>query len=164
MNDLPKRKPNRLKNYDYSQNGLYFITICIQDKKHILSKIIVGDGSPVPQLTVYGQVVKKYIERLPEKFSGVRAEKYVIMPNHIHILVEIYNAPFGTGDPSPTIGSVIGWFKYQTTKQINSLRNTPGECVWQRSFHDHIIRNLQDYEEIWQYIDENPLKWELDCF
>lgn len=162
--DLPKRKPNRLSGYDYSQNGGYFITVCIHSRKKILSKINVGDGFPVPHLTVYGKIVERYIMQISEKFPEIKAEKYVVMPNHIHILLEINNEPFGTGNPSPTVGKAIGWLKYQTTKQINLMKNTQGERVWQRSYYDHIIRNVQDYEEIWQYIDENPLKWKLDCF
>lgn len=162
--ELPKRKPNRLKGYDYSQNGGYFITVCVQDKKRILSRIIVGEGSPLPHLTVYGQITDKYVRLINKKYPAIQIVKYVIMPNHIHILAEIYNGPFGTGDPSPTIDKAIAWLKYQTTKEINLLRKTPGDRVWQRSFHDHIIRGRQDYEEIWQYIDENPLRWELDCF
>ena len=108
------RKQNRLKNYDYSQNGGYFITVCTHEKKHILAVI--------------------------------------------------YNEPYGTGNPSPAISSAIAWFKYQTTKEINLLRKSPGARVWQRSFHDHIVRGQQDYEEIWQYIDENPLRWDSDCY
>ena len=124
----------------------------------------VGEGSPLPHLTVYGQIVEKYIGMINEQFPEIQVEKYVIMPNHIHILAVIYGEPLGTGNPSPTINKVIGWLKYQTTKQINLMRNSPGEKVWQRSFHDHIIRGQQDYDEIWQYIDENPLRWEYDCF
>lgn len=161
---LPSRKPNRLKGFDYSENGVYFITICVQNKEHILSKITVGEGSPLPKLTAYGQIADKYIRQINERYPTVLVEKYVVMPNHIHILAEIYNEPFGTGDPSPTINSVIAWMKYQTAKQINKVRKTPGVRVWQRSFYDHIVRGQQDYDEIWKYIDENPLRWESDCF
>ncbi|MGN0542256.1 MAG: transposase [Acutalibacteraceae bacterium] len=160
----PNRKPNRLKGYDYSENGVYFITICVQNKEHILSKIVVGEGSPLPKLTAYGQIVDKNIRQINERYPTVFVEKYVVMPNHIHLLAEIYGEPFGTGDPSPTINSVIAWMKYQTAKQINAMRKTPGVRVWQRSFYDHIVRGQQDYDEIWQYIDENPIRWSKDCF
>lgn len=161
--DLPKRKPTRLKNYDYSQNGGYFITVCIRNKRRILSRIV-GEGSPLPKLTAYGQIVDKYIKMIDSRYPEITVEKYVIMPNHIHILAQIYKEPFGTGDPSPTMDAAIAWMKYQTTKEINLMRNSPGDKIWQRSFHDHIIRGTQDYEEIWQYIDENPLRWKTDCF
>ena len=73
----------------------------------------------------------------------------------IHILLRID----GTGNPSPTMGNVVGWYKYQVTKQVNLLRNMPGEKLFQRSYYDHVIRNQQDYDEIWQYIENNPRKW-----
>ncbi len=163
--ELPKRKQNRLKNYDYSQNGGYFITVCTHEKKHILAEVTrVGEGSPLLQLTDYGKIADKYIRMITSKYPVINIENFVVMPNHIHILAVIYNEPYGTGNPSPTISSAIAWFKYQTTKEINLLRKSPGARVWQRSFHDHIVRGQQDYEEIWQYIDENPLRWDSDCY
>ncbi|MBE5813444.1 MAG: transposase [Clostridiales bacterium] len=162
--ELTKRKPNRLKKYDYSKNGGYFITICTKDRKQILSKItkdknydIVGDGFAVPQLTKYGIIVDKYINLINTKYPMIKVDKYVIMPNHIHLLLIIESD--GTANPSPTIGSIIGWFKYSITKYIDESTN-----IFQRSFHDHIIRNKNDYLKIWEYIDNNPLKWELDCY
>lgn len=159
--NLPERKPNRLKEYDYSSNGAYFVTICTQDRKELLSRIV-GDGLSVPQLTQEGQIVNRYIDEISARYVGVRVDKYVIMPNHIHLLISIQNQN-GTDDPSPTIGTIIGWFKYNVTKEINGCRNCIDK-IFQRSFHDHIIRNEQDYKEIWEYIDMNPLKWEEDCF
>lgn len=147
---FPKRKRNRLIGFDYGQNGGYFITLCVQDKKHILSSINVGEGFPLPQLTVYGEITDKYIRQINEKYPAIQIDKYVVMPNHIHILLSVDKGSFGTGDPSPTVEKVMGWFKYQTTKEINLLRETPGVKVWQRSFHDHIIRGQQDYEEIYR--------------
>lgn len=79
------------------------------------------------------------------------------MPDHIHFLISIEND--GTGNPSPTTDTVIAWFKYQTTKEINLRRNTAGKKFWQRSFYDHVVRNKQDFEEIWYYIETNPHRW-----
>ena len=146
------RKYNRLENYDYSQNGAYFITVCTQDRKPILSAII-GDGEPVPKLI--GRIAEEYIRRISEKYPGVTVNRYVIMPDHIHILL-CFDGP---EDPSHMVGSVVGWYKYQVTKQANLLRNTPGEKLFQRSYYDHVIRNQRDYDEIWQYIENNPRKW-----
>ena len=84
--DLPKRKSTRLKEYNYSLNGYYFITICTKDRKNILSKIIVGEGSPLPKLTLKGEIVQKYILSIPRKYPNVNFDKYVIMPNHIDYL------------------------------------------------------------------------------
>lgn len=146
------RKLNRLEYYDYSQNGAYFVTICTQDRKPVLGTIV-GDGFPVPNQI--GEIAEEYIRRISEKYSEVTVDRYVIMPDHIHILLRID----GTGNPSPTMGNVVGWYKYQVTKQVNLLRNMPGEKLFQRSYYDHVIRNQQDYDEIWQYIENKPRKW-----
>lgn len=164
--ERPTRKPNRLFGYDYSTEGTYFITICTQDRECLLSQIInvnndVGDGFPVPQLTDAGIIADKYIKSINNKFPDVNVENYVIMPNHIHIILYLTN---GTGNPSPTIGNVVGWFKYITTKEINNIRNLPSAKFFQRSFHDHIIRNEKEFQMIYKYIDENPINWENDCF
>ena len=160
--NLPKRKPTRLKKFDYSSEGYYFVTICTQNRKNILSDIIVGEGFPLPQLTTKGKIAEKYIIDVNKKYSCIKIEKYVIMPNHIHLILSIEND--GRGNPSPTISNVIGWLKYNITKQINKTHNKVGENIFQRSFHDHVIRDEDDYLKIWNYIDTNPQKWEDDCF
>ena len=157
--DLPKRKPTRLKNYDYSQNGYYFITICSQNKAKIFGNIV-GEGSPLPKLSFCGKIVENAILSVNEKYPFVYPEKYVIMPNHIHIIFSVSND--GRGNPSPTLANIVGWLKYKTTKQINSITGNIGNKIFQRSFHDHIIRGERDFLEIWNYIDENPQKWEDD--
>ena len=169
MNDLPKRKSGRLKDYDYSRNGAYFITICVQDRLNILSRIE-GDeiSGPDLQLSQFGQIVEKWMKYIPVKYPCVVVDKYVVMPNHIHIILiidnDIEDVSSGTGNPSPTVGQIIGWFKYAVTKQINQMQNQAGERLFQRSYYDHIIRNESGYQEIWQYIDGNPAKWKQDRF
>ena len=154
--ELKQRKQNRIPDYDYSQNGAYFITICTKDRQQILSKIV-GDGFPVPTPT--GQIAEEYLHKIPVKYPFVSVDRYVIMPDHIHILLRIDTAQDGTGTPSPTLGNMIGWYKYQVTKEVNSRTNTTGQKLFQRSYYDHVIRNQQDYDEIWQYIENNPRKW-----
>ena len=151
--EFSQRKPNRLTEYDYSQNGAYFVTICTQDRKKVLSDIV-GDGSPVPKPT--GKIAEEYIRQIPSKYATVSVDQYVIMPDHIHMLLRIDK---GTGNPSPTLGNVIGWYKYQVTKRVNTHLNNSGEKLFQRSYYDHVIRNQQDYDEIWEYIENNPRKW-----
>ena len=148
--ELPSRKPNRLKCFDYSTNGAYFVTICAKNHKCILSDIVGDDAHIVPQmkLTNYGAVVEKYIKTIP----GI--EKYVIMPNHIHMIITINGTMWAS---SPTVSSLIKSFKILVTKEI-------GKAIFQRSFYDHIIRNESDYNEVWQYIDRNPQKWKEDKF
>ena len=154
--------------FDYSKKGAYFITICTQHRRHILSTIVVGEGAPLPRFAVarlsrFGEIAKYWIEGIPEKYPAVSVDRYVIMPNHIHLLLEIHNND-GRGDPSPTIDGVVGWFKYQVTRDINLARSAENERVFQRSFYDHVIRNREDYEEIVRYIHENPMRWEFDRF
>ena len=165
-NKLPERKRTRMKYFDYSRNGAYFITICTQDRKKILAdNMLVGDGVldiPKMRLTEYGKIVEKNI-KLIEKAKGVYVDKYVVMPNHIHLIIAIRNDVVENGmsrTPSPTnaiIPHVISTFKRFCNKEI-------GKKIFQRSFHDHIIRNSDDYDKISRYIYENPLIWEKDCF
>ena len=160
--ELPKRKPTRLQNFDYNSEGAYFITICTEKRKNILSTIsTVGEGSPLPQLSLHGKIVDKWIQDIPNKYQEVSVDCYVIMPNHIHLLLSL-SKDDGRGNPSPTVDTIVGWFKYHATKEINIQRKTMGERFFQRSFYDHIVRNLEDYREICKYIYENPIRWQFD--
>ncbi len=158
---LPKRKDPRLKGFDYSKTGAYFLTICTQNRKNILSTIAVGEGSPLPKLSPYGEIVDGWIQKISEKYPEASVDCYVIMPNHIHILLSIVKVD-GRRDPSPTANAVVGWLKYQATKEINKLRGSAGDKIFQRSFFDHIVRNRDDYHEICKYIYENPMRWYYD--
>ncbi len=159
--NLPKRKPTRLKDYDYSSEGAYFITICTKDKQKMLCDIV-GDGAhdvPKINLSPMGGIVEKYIlstNKIPE----LTVDKYVIMPNHIHLILLLQNQNGTSKAPSPTnniISRSISTFKRFVNKDI-------GHNIFQRSFHDHIIRDQNDYLKIWNYIDTNPQKWADDCF
>lgn len=163
MNNLKQRKPNRLKGYDYSQNGAYFITICTQGRQEILGQIV-GDGVldiPQMQLTAYGETANKHILAIAATYKNIAIDNYVIMPNHIHFILMVIHAKDGmSGTPSPTnalVPSVVSTFKRFTHKDC-------GYPVFQRSYHDHIIRNEKEYLKIWQYIDTNPSTWLNDCF
>ena len=154
--DLPKRKPTRLRGYDYSTKGAYFVTICTHNRKYILSDIV-GEGLctlPKNILTPIGKEIEKSIQYIDENYEGVAIDKYVIMPNHIHLIVILDNSG---GCGNPPLQNIIGHLKSFTSKKF-------GDILWQRSFHDHIIRDEKDYKKIWEYIDTNPLRWELDCF
>ena len=184
---IPKRKSIRLKDYDYSQNGAYFITICTSNRKPLLSKIVGGGFHAAPQaeLSPIGLEIERAIEYINLHHENALIEKYVIMPNHIHMIVllncEMYsgghtprahggNPPLlnseisSGGHGNPPLHAVIGQLKSYTTKQFNIICNTRYQMLWQRSYHDHIIRDEQDYQQIWRYIDENPLKWQQDCY
>ncbi|MBE7019670.1 MAG: hypothetical protein E7413_07335 [Ruminococcaceae bacterium] len=157
-NDFPKRKPNRLREYDYSTPGAYFITICVKGRKQLLGKIVGDDAHIVPKnyLSNYGLICDKYINSINVKYENVTVDKYVIMPNHIHLIIFL-NGTMWASSPTLSIESIIRSFKTMVTKQI-------GSSIWQRSYHDHIIRDENDYQKIWEYIDNNVTQWEMDCF
>ena len=161
--ELPKRKPTRLKGYDYSQSGAYFVTICTYKKQCTLGAIIVGQGlAPAEiKLSPCGKIAEEQLSELNNRYLTVKIEKYVIMPNHIHMIIRLDNA--AGASPRPTISDVICAFKSMTTRLCNQFCDHEHQ-LFQSSFHDHIIRAEEDYLKIWQYIDTNPLKWELDCF
>lgn len=157
--NLPKRKPTRLKEYDYSTPGAYFITICVKDRKELLSQITVGDDAlivPKNHLSQYGLICDKYIENINIKYENVTVDKYIIMPNHIHLIICL-NGTMKASSPTKSIENIVRSFKTLVTKEI-------GISIWQRSYHDHIVRGEADYKKIWEYIDTNVSKWEEDCF
>ncbi len=149
MSDLLRRKTNRLKEYDYSAEGAYFITICTKDRRCILSSIVGDDAHIVP--TSYGTIAEKYIRSVP----GI--DQYVIMPNHIHMVIRIENGPMWASSPTRSVSQLVRSFKTLVTKEI-------GFSAFQRSFYDHIIRDEADYLKIWNYIQTNPAKWAEDRF
>jgi len=154
---LPNRKPTRLKNYDYSSSGYYFVTICTHNKQNILCDIV-GEGLcalPSIKLSAIGQTVDESINFINDKYENICVDKYVIMPNHLHLIIAIKSG--GHGDPPLQLYDLIGNLKSFTTHKY-------GHILWQRSFHDHIIRGEKDYLKIWNYIDVNPQKWRDDCF
>ena len=159
--ELPIRKPTRLKNYDYNSDGAYFITICTHNKQKILCDVVGGGAIDAPKcvLTKTGEIVEKYILST-NKIPDITVDKYVIMPNHIHLLLLVESTGGTSRAPSPTnniISHSISTLKRFVNKDI-------GQNIFQRSFHDHIIRGEADYFKIWNYIDTNPEKWKEDCF
>lgn len=151
-----QRKINRLQAYDYNTSGAYFVTICTQDRKKILSNIVGDDAHIVPK--PYGCIAEKYIRNVPE------IEKYVIMPDHIHMIIRLGNGSMWASTPTMEqvdyhnrpqhnrISSIVRSIKVLVTKEI-------GVSIFQRSYYDHVIRNQRDFDEIWEYIEHNPVKW-----
>ena len=154
---MEKRKVIRLKDYDYSSNGIYFVTICTVGRKSVLSEIVVGEGfHPLPQikLTAIGEELNNTIKYVNDNYENVLIEKYVIMPNHLHMMISLGIENTG-GHGNPPLQNIVGQIKSFTTRIY-------GEKLWQRSFYDHIVRNEKEYLEIWDYIDTNPSKWADD--
>lgn len=162
-NEFPKRKPNRLPDFDYSTNGAYFITVCVENRENLLSRVVGGDALDAPQchLTTIGEIVRKSI-LWGNGHGAVTVDKFVIMPNHIHLILMVDR--FATNGPprasAPTHAAIPQFIS--TWKRLCS--KALGRNIFQRSYHDHIIRGETDYLKIWQYIDTNPAKWQEDCF
>lgn len=161
--ELPKRKPNRLPTYNYSTPGAYFITICVEGKKCILGRVVGGGAldAPVVRLTEAGQIVQRHIES-GNQIPGVTVDKFIVMPNHIHMIILINKTDSCKPSlaPSPTNTAIP---HFVSTLKRFSHRDI-GEKIFQRSYHDHVIRGEQDYQKIWKYIDTNPARWKQDCF
>lgn len=153
---LPIRKKNRLSAFDYASAGAYFVTICVADRHHILWA---NPDTPVAsiediQLNHIGIIVQRGIEHINKSYSHIHVEKYCIMPDHIHLLLLFLPGEDGRQIAAPTLSGVVGQLKRWVSMQL-------GFSIWQKSFHDRIIRNDAGFYEVWQYIDENPLKMQL---
>ena len=163
--ELIERKTIRLKGYDYSSPGIYFITVCVKDRKELLSKIV-GTGLPdgpitndTNILTSYGKIAENHIINMSNYYEHISVDKYVIMPNHIHFLLRVNerkNGPSGTPVPTNSeISKFVGTFKRFCNKEY-------GYNIWQNRSFDHVVRNEDDYRNIWQYIDTNVIRWQYD--
>ena len=170
--ELPVRKPLRLRNFDYDSRGAYFITFCTHNKEKTLSRVTVGaiHESPANELTERGRMVERIIEQLPSRL-GVKVDSYVIMPNHVHLLLSIgldeqgraiHESPLREENCRSAISKAIGYIKMNASKHIRAAFGD--KDIWQRGFHDHVIRNQKDYDMIAEYIQENPLRWQNDRF
>ena len=159
--ELNSRKQLRLKNYDYRATGSYFITICTEQKRCVLSQIVQMDqlSRAHVQLTELGYIVQAVLADLEGRYN-VSVDSYVIMPNHVHFIL-IQNQQLS----SKTVGQIVGALKSLVTKRWRDRCNACGiemGKLWQRNYYEHIIRNDEDYREKAKYIDENPDKWCLD--
>ena len=171
--DLPQRKQIRLPDYDYSAPGAYFVTACTHEKRCILSTITVGDGVldvPCVRLSPYGKIVEETLREIVNTYSWLSLDRYVIMPNHIHLLLRIGdNGPSGT--PATTRDTDIGPSvpaNAALPRLISTLKRfTNKKCgtkLWQRSYHEHVIRGEADYRQILDYIAANPARWAEDRY
>ena len=144
---FPKRKSPRILGYDYATPNYYFITICTHEKNCIF-----WSGG---KLNTFGQIAFDAAMQISAHFPGNRVDSFVVMPNHIHMILVV--EPGGT---DATV--VIGQYKSQVSKEIHKI--DPKRKIWQTSFHDHGIRNYRQYQHIREYIDTNPMRWKEDCF
>ncbi|MGR3310202.1 MAG: transposase [Candidatus Brocadiales bacterium] len=161
------RKSIRLKEYDYSQPGAYFVTICTQDRKCLFGNIV-NDKTVLSQM---GKIASEFWNNLHEYYGNIALDQFIVMPNHVHGIIMINDNTVGAIHELPLqrnerrrmlIPKVIGFFKMNTAKQINIIRNTSGIQVWQRNYYEHIIRNEDKLNRIRKYIINNPLQWQFD--
>ena len=169
--DKHRRRSIRLKGYDYSQAGAYFVTICDWQRECLFGDIVDGEV----RLNEYGRIVEKEWSRTSTIRPNIEIDIFVVMPNHFHGILVIN----GVGDscrgvlqyaptertfrsPSQTVGAIIRGFKSTLAKKINQIRDTPGHPVWQRNYYEHVIPNEEDLNRIRQYVTENPMKWSED--
>ncbi len=176
-----KYKPNihhcqsiRLRGYDYSQPGGYFITICTQHRECNLGELINGEI----QFTVQGMIASVFWLEISHHFPNVKLDKFILMPNHIHGIIfitdknigEINNKGEKGGETPPlrkgktSLGQIVAYYKYRTTKIINQIDETPGQRIWQRNFYDRIIRTEKALHIMRQYIANNPQRWNKDLY
>lgn len=148
--ELPRRKANRLLRYDYKNPGCYFVTICTMEKRKMFwESEQLMDGRPV--LSEAGAIAENCIREIPQHYPRIRVEQYNVMPNHVHIILRIEE-----GNTVP-LSKIVGQMKQAVSHAL-------GHGIWQKSYHDHVIRCEKDYMKIWNYVAYNHLKWKEDCF
>lgn len=160
---FPNRKPQRLPGYNYAENAIYFLTICTHQKADLFGKVL-NTGVVLSDL---GQIARNDLVLIPKHFDGVQIDKYIIMPNHIHLVLVLDRYHVTDTDkersrPFPTVSTIIGLFKSGVSNKIHHKQ--PGLIVWQKSFYDRIIRNESEYYQVLEYIDQNPIRWAEDKY
>jgi putative transposase len=144
------RKTIRLKEYDYSRAGAYFVTICVQGHECILGSILDEEMQLSPQ----GKIAETCWHQIQEHFPNVALDAFICMPNHIHGIIYLYDASRGEVTsplPLPTLGKVVAYYKYQSTKQMNTITGNIGVKIWQRNYYEHIIRNSKELGNVRRY-------------
>jgi REP element-mobilizing transposase RayT len=164
MFNKPKkiRKHNRLPGYDYSQNGYYFITVCTQGRIEWFAEV----GNDKIILNGYGEILQKCWHDLPIHYKNIKLDEFVIMPNHIHVIIIIDNGNVGNGlKPFPTnhgLSEIVRGLKTFSSRKINETINDGVNFRWQKSFYDHVIRDEISLNRIREYIRNNPALWDDD--
>ncbi len=163
--DKHHRRSFRLRGYDYAQAGAYFVTIVTQGRQCLFGEVVESEM----RLNEYGRVVVECWNGLPGHYPHVGLDAFVVMPNHVHGVLELTRNVGAGLRPAPTsakwrhsLSEIVRAFKAFSSRRINELRNMPGAPVWQRNYYEHIIRNEDDLYDIRQYIIYNPAKWAED--
>ena len=163
---IPRRKTNRLRDHDYTHPGIYFVTICAHESARLFGRVI--DGAM--RLNELGCLVEHEWRKTAIIRPTVELDLYVVMPNHFHGLVCIANSGAANRDARRTVsrsnslGAIVGNFKAAVTKASGNLAFPPPRPIWQRGYHDHIVRGERELEHIQRYIIANPAKWQADRY
>lgn len=161
--DKPERKPLRLKEYDYSQNDAYFVTVCLKPRLPLFGRVVGAGPRPArTELSPFGQIVVDTWNDLPEHNPGIALGPFIVMPDHIHGIL-LLDDRAGLG-PAPTpLPEIMRQLKSFSARKINLLRGTPGTPLWQRGYYEHVIRNQRDFDVAAEYILTNPVRrWERE--
>ena len=171
---MQKRKPLRLKQYDYSELGYYFVTACTKNRQHVFGNTANG----TVELNECGQIVLNCWNEIQKHFQGVKLDQFIIMPNHIHGIISLVGAQFiapvagpncghdtannnqGVMNHAPTLGNIVRFLKARSSRLIRVKTNLP--FAWQRNYYERVIRNERELHEIRQYILDNPAGWDTD--
>ncbi len=169
--NFPIRKTLRLKNYNYSSPGVYFVTVCVRNGEDFFGNIING----VMRMNKCGRVIHTAWQNIESWFENVKIDTHIVMPDHTHALIRLLpdqdklnlskhrfenSSIYSAADRRQMLlPKIIGYFKMNTAKQINNLRHSEGQKVWHRNYYDHIVRDAQDYNQKYWYIINNPKKW-----
>ena len=164
------RRSIRLKGYDYSQEGAYFVTVCTHNRECIFGEVLLNE---------FGKIVESVWFDLPKHYPNVELDAFVIMPNHVHGIMIVGDVAVGADfkpaptmamaaakEPVPTGGyalsEVVRGFKTFSARRINEIRATSGTPVWQRNYYEHIVRDEDRLNRIREYIINNPMRWQFD--
>ncbi len=172
-----RRRSIRLQGYDYSQVGAYYITVCTRDRECLFGDVVNGQM----KLNEAGKIIQPVWEGLPHSYEGIELNAFILMPNHVHGVIvistqvgAIHESPLSSIGKSPAIvdrvshrrrmllAKLVGRFKMVTSKQINALRRSSGQPLWQRNYYEHVIRDGRSLNHIRQYIADNPVQWGFD--
>ena len=161
-----ERKPNRLKGFDYSSPGIYFVTICTYQRAYLLGEVTRGKMV----MNNAGKIVQQVWNELPVHYSDINIDHFIIMPNHIHGLIKLLEPNVGDGFKPSTaeirhshgLSEIVRGFKSFSARRVNNVMNSKGVPLWQRSFYDRIIRSDDEHYAVIQYIQDNPKNWQED--
>jgi REP element-mobilizing transposase RayT len=159
----PQRRRVRLRSYDYSWPGAYFVTICTYEKQCLFGNIENG----LVNLNEYGEIAQACWKDIPFHFPEISNEIFIVMPNHVHGIISIHGVDGRSGSkPDPTskrpLFEIVRAFKTYSSRRINEHRHSQGTPMWQRSYYEHVIRSEREYHQIGEYVKYNPAKWETD--